>query len=119
MIADAAITGASVHIVHINSMANGKTPEALKMIEGARAHGLDITTEAYPYIAGATRLESSVFNPGWQEQLGITYSDLMWVEYRRTPDGGIVQPLSQARRFSHPLHQYRGDGARRHVRTLS
>ena len=80
MIADAAITGASVHIVHINSMANGKTPEALKMIEGARAHGLDITTEAYPYIAGATRLESSVFNPGWQEQLGITYSDLMWVE---------------------------------------
>jgi N-acyl-D-aspartate/D-glutamate deacylase len=79
MIADAAITGASVHIVHINSMANRKTPEALKMIEGARAHGLDITTEAYPYTAGATMLESSVFNPGWQQQLGITYSDLMWV----------------------------------------
>jgi N-acyl-D-aspartate/D-glutamate deacylase len=79
MIADAAITGASVHIVHINSMANAKTPEALRMIEGARSHGLDITTEAYPYIAGATQLESSVFNPGWQEQLGITYSDLMWV----------------------------------------
>jgi N-acyl-D-aspartate/D-glutamate deacylase len=79
MIADAAITGASVHIVHINSMANAKTPEALQIIKGARAHGLDITTEAYPYTAGATRLESSVFNPGWQEQLGITYSDLMWV----------------------------------------
>lgn len=79
MIADAAITGASVHIVHINSMANAKTPEALKMIEGARAHGIDITTEAYPYIAGYTELESGVFNPGWQKNLGITYSDLMWV----------------------------------------
>jgi N-acyl-D-aspartate/D-glutamate deacylase len=79
MIADAAISGASVHIVHINSMANAKTPEALRMIEGARAHGVDITTEAYPYIAGYTELESGVFNPGWQKNLGITYSDLMWV----------------------------------------
>jgi N-acyl-D-aspartate/D-glutamate deacylase len=79
MISDATITGAPVHIVHINSMAATKTPVALQMIEGAQAHGLDITTEAYPYIAGATRLESNVFNPGWQKQLGITYSDLMWV----------------------------------------
>jgi N-acyl-D-aspartate/D-glutamate deacylase len=79
MIADATITGAPVHIVHINSMAGSKTPEALKMIEGARAHGLDITTEAYPYTAGYTNIESGVFDPGWQKQLNITYSDLMWV----------------------------------------
>jgi N-acyl-D-aspartate/D-glutamate deacylase len=79
MIADAAITGVAVHIVHINSMANAKTPEALRMIEGARAHGVDITTEAYPYIAGYTEIESGVFNPGWQKNLAITYSDLMWV----------------------------------------
>jgi dihydroorotase len=80
MISDAAITGASVHIAHINSMAAKKTPLALEMIEGARAHGVDITTEAYPYTAGATRLESGVFDPGWQHQLDITYSDLMWVD---------------------------------------
>jgi hypothetical protein len=79
MIADAAITGASVHIVHINSMANRLTPIALSMIHGAQAHGVDISTEAYPYIAGATHIESSVFNPGWQQQLGITYHDLQWV----------------------------------------
>jgi hypothetical protein len=79
MIADAAVTGASVHIVHINSMANGLTPLALSMIRGARERHIDITTEAYPYVAGATRLESAVFNPGWQQQLGITYSDLQWV----------------------------------------
>jgi hypothetical protein len=80
MIADSAITGAAVHIVHINSMANKLTPLALQMIHGARTLGLDVTTEAYPYTAGATGIESDVFHPGWQQQLGITYSDLEWVE---------------------------------------
>jgi hypothetical protein len=79
VIADAAVSGASLHIVHINSMAQKKTPEALRMIAGARARGLDVTTEAYPYIAGASRLESALFNPGWQEKLGGSYSDLLWV----------------------------------------
>ena len=49
------------------------------MIEGARARGLDVTTEAYPYIAGSTRLESAMFEPGWQEKLGATFSDILWV----------------------------------------
>jgi hypothetical protein len=79
MIADAAITGASVHIVHINSMSNKLTPLTLAMIHGARERGLDVTTEAYPYIAGATQIESSVFNPGWQQELDIGYGDLQWV----------------------------------------
>jgi N-acyl-D-aspartate/D-glutamate deacylase len=48
VIADAAASGASLHIVHINSMAQKKTPEALRMIEGARARGLDVTTESVP-----------------------------------------------------------------------
>ena len=47
------------------------------MIEGARARGLDVTTEAYPYIAGMTALNSALFNPGWREKLGISYSDLV------------------------------------------
>ena len=40
------------------------------MIEGARARGLDVTTEAYPYIAGMTAINSAVFNPGWQQRHG-------------------------------------------------
>jgi len=79
MIAGAAITGASIHIVHITSMAFAQTGLALEMIEGARRHGLDITTEAYPYTAGQTRLDSAVFDEGWQAKLGITYKDLQWV----------------------------------------
>jgi N-acyl-D-aspartate/D-glutamate deacylase len=79
VIADAAVSGASLHVVHINSMAQRKTLEALRMIEGARARALDVTTEAYPYIAGQSFLESALFDSGWQEKQGATYSDLMWV----------------------------------------
>jgi dihydroorotase len=79
VIANAAAAGIPLHIVHITSMAQAKTPSALRLIEGARARGLDITVEAYPYVAGQTGLESALFDPGWQEKLGATYSDLMWV----------------------------------------
>jgi len=89
VIADAAASGAALHIVHINSMAQRKTAEAFHMIEGARARGLDVTTEAYPYVAASTRLESAVFEPGWQEKQGATYSDLLWV-----PSGERLTPES-------------------------
>ena len=79
MIAGAAITGASIHVVHLTSMALGQTGLALDMISGARGRGLDITTEAYPYTAGQTDLSSAVFDESWQERLGITFRDLQWV----------------------------------------
>jgi dihydroorotase len=79
VLADAAVSGASLHIVHITSMAFRQTPLALQMISGARMHGVDVTTEAYPYTAGMTGLETAVFDPGWQERLGIGYEDLQWV----------------------------------------
>jgi N-acyl-D-aspartate/D-glutamate deacylase len=50
------------------------------MVEGARARGLDVTTEAYPYIAGMTSINSALFNPGWQDKFGIGYGDLMLPE---------------------------------------
>ena len=77
VIGAAAITGAPLHIVHINSTCLRDTLECLSMIAGARARGLDITTEAYPYIAGMTAINSAIFNPGWREKLGIDYSDLV------------------------------------------
>jgi dihydroorotase len=79
MIADAAATGASVHVVHITSMGLRETPLCLEMIRGARARGLDITTEAYPYTAGMTDLGSAIFAEGWQQrQGGIGFGDLQW-----------------------------------------
>ena len=86
VIGAAAITGASLHIVHINSTCLRDSLECLSMVAGARARGLDVTTEAYPYIAGMTAINSALFNPGWREKLGIDYSDLVLPGYWRAPD---------------------------------
>lgn len=78
VIGASAVTGASLHIVHINSSCLRDVFECLAMVEGARARGLDVTTEAYPYIAGMTMINSALFNPGWQEREGgISYGDLV------------------------------------------
>jgi N-acyl-D-aspartate/D-glutamate deacylase len=78
VIGAAAISGAPLHIVHINSSCLRDALQCLSLIEGARARGLDVTTEAYPYIAGMTFINSALFNPGWQEKEGgISYSDLV------------------------------------------
>ena len=79
-IADAAVTGAPLHIVHINSMALGEIALAIEMVQAAQRRGLDITTELYPYTAGSTNIASARFDEGWQEDQGITYEDLQWVE---------------------------------------
>lgn len=100
VIAAAASTGAPLHVVHITSMGMKDTPRLIEMVEGARKRGVDVTTEAYPYPAGSTAIESAVFDPGWQESQDITYKDLQWAKtgerltaetfekYRK--EGGIV-----------------------------
>jgi N-acyl-D-aspartate/D-glutamate deacylase len=76
VIGAAAISGASLHIVHVNSSCGKDGLECISMIAGARARGLDVTTEAYPYIAGMTLINSALFNPGWKEKLGVGYDAL-------------------------------------------
>jgi N-acyl-D-aspartate/D-glutamate deacylase len=80
VIGGAAITGAPLHIVHINSTCLLDSLECISLVEGARARGLDVTTEGYPYIAGMTAVNSALFNPGWREKLGIDYSNLVLPE---------------------------------------
>jgi N-acyl-D-aspartate/D-glutamate deacylase len=79
-LAAAEVTGAPLHVVHISSTGLRSTPQMLATIEGARQHGLDVTTECYPYTAAMTDLGSALFGPGWQQREGITYKDLQWVE---------------------------------------
>ena len=99
-LSNAMLTGAPLHIVHLNSMALGNIELALKMLEDAGAGGYQITSEVYPYTAASTALESAMFDQGWQQRLGISYGDLQWVAtgerltketfetYRK--EGGIV-----------------------------
>ena len=100
VIAVAALTNASLHIVHINSMSLGNIQLSLDMVKDAQNRGFDITTELYPYTAASTGIQSAMFTEGWQHRLGISYDDLQWVatgerlteetfqKYRN--EGGIV-----------------------------
>lgn len=78
VIADAAAAGASLHVVHVTSMGLRDTPLLLELIRGARVRGLDVTTEAYPYTAASTSVQSAVFDRGWQQRLGIGYRDILY-----------------------------------------
>ncbi len=78
VLAAAVVTGAPLHVVHLHSTSVGSTTRHLAMIDGARARGLDVTTECYPYTAGMTDIASGVFDDGWREALGIDYADLRW-----------------------------------------
>jgi len=62
VLTDSAVSGAPVHVVHINRTAGARAPLALRMIEGARARGIDVTTEAYPYTASMTEIASAAYS---------------------------------------------------------
>src|SRR2546428_6361975 len=48
LIADAAATGASFHVVHVTSMGQPDTPLLLPLLRGAPKRRLRVTAEAYP-----------------------------------------------------------------------
>lgn len=75
-IANAAITGACVHIVHINSMAMSSTPRMIKLFHEARDHGVDVSTEIYPWDASTDVIRSVIFDPGWEARWGVSVGDL-------------------------------------------
>ncbi len=61
-IAAARAAHASLHIVHVNSSAGDDIDGFLSEIRAARDAGQDVTTEAYPYGAGMTEIQSALFD---------------------------------------------------------
>jgi N-acyl-D-aspartate/D-glutamate deacylase len=125
VISAAAITGAPLHVVHIQSTGGPATPKLLQMIAEAKSRGLDVTTECYPYIAGMTDIKSAIFDEGWQEVFNIDYKDLQWAatgerltkesfdRYRKT--GGMVAVFSMTEEIvdtaiASPLTMIASDG---------
>ena len=76
VLANAVATGASLHIVHVNSSSLWNIAPILDLIGGVQSRGFDVTTEAYPYTAASTGLASAIFDAGWTENLRIGYGDL-------------------------------------------
>jgi len=131
IIAAAAITGAPLHVVHVQSSGGRSTPRLLQMIDEARTHGLDVTTECYPYTAGMTDIRSAIFDEGWTKLMDIDYHNLQWpatgerltaesfARYRKI--GGLViahtNPEEVVRAaVAHPLTMIASDGFMQHPR---
>jgi N-acyl-D-aspartate/D-glutamate deacylase len=131
VITDAAASGAPLHIVHINSSASAKTAEALRVIEGVRARGLDVTTEAYPYTAGMTEIASARYS-GLENQPPEYFATMLWPptgerltresfeRYRK--QGGFVAQFNNTEEMvrlaiSNPMVMIASDGISEHPRS--
>lgn len=76
-VAAATITGAPLHIVHIQSTGGPDVVYELQMISEARSHGMDVTTEAYPYTMGMTSIQSAIFDHKENEPDSY-FASLLW-----------------------------------------
>jgi dihydroorotase len=77
-IAAAEASGAALHFVHVNSSAGDDLETFLAGIQAARDAGQDVTTEAYPYGAGMTRIESALFDD-WESWPAERFALHQWV----------------------------------------
>ena len=117
--------GAGLHVVHINSSSQDAVGAYLARIDSARAQGLDISTEAYPYTAGSTLIETALFDEGWRERRRMDYGDLQWAATgerlraesfaRYREQGGTVilhfmKPENVATAIAHPTTLVASDG---------
>ncbi|MEO5589971.1 MAG: amidohydrolase family protein, partial [Gemmatimonadaceae bacterium] len=77
VIAATAATGAASHIVHIQSSLGEDTPRGLELVRGARARGLDITAEVYPYTASMSKIEGAD-NDNWKTWSDTKFQRFEW-----------------------------------------
>ncbi len=64
--------GVPVQIAHIKAAGKenwGLMDGALRLIEAARARGVEVTADVYPYTAGSTKMDNLL--PGWMHDGGI------------------------------------------------
>ena len=71
-------TNAPLQVVHINSSSLAETPVMLEMIRDARARGRDVTTEAYPYAAGMTEIQSATIQDVYASASDERLAELEW-----------------------------------------
>ncbi len=73
LIANAAITGAHMHICHINSTSLKDTKSIMEMVDEAFKQNINITVGAYPWGAASTVIGAAMFSgEGWPQRMGST-----------------------------------------------
>lgn len=77
LVGNAALTGAHMHLCHINSVSMRDITETLPVVVGAMKKGFRVSVGAYPYGAAGTTVGAEMFRgEGWQPRMGGTkYSD--------------------------------------------
>jgi len=73
VLALAAETKAPLHVVHINSSGLDETPQMLAMIQAAH-----VTTEAYPYTAGMTEIQSATIQDLYRDAPDKKLAEMEW-----------------------------------------
>jgi dihydroorotase len=71
------ISGAPLHVVHVQSTGGRNTPRVLQMIAEARRHGADVTTEMYPYTASASSIQSALYD-NWETYPDSAFGRFLW-----------------------------------------
>jgi len=73
LIANAAITGAHMHLCHINSTSLKDIHSILKLVDDAFERKINISVGAYPWGAASTVVGAAMFSgDGWRERMGST-----------------------------------------------
>lgn len=72
-------TGAHMHYCHINSTSRRFLERVYHEVERANAAGATVTTEAYPYGAGATGIGATFLDPANLDRIGIRTTDITYV----------------------------------------
>jgi len=87
LISLAAITGTHMHLCHINSTSLKDIARTRALVEEARARGINVTTEAYPYGAASTVVGAAMFTgDGWRKRMGSTAKNFQLGTDRMTED---------------------------------
>jgi N-acyl-D-aspartate/D-glutamate deacylase len=68
---------ASMHVAHINSTAGRDARAWLDAIAEARKQGIDVTSEMYPYTAGASLIQSALYD-GWEKFSDERFAAMQW-----------------------------------------
>ena len=73
LIGNAALTGAHMHICHINSTSLKDIHSTLQLVDEAFEKNINITVGAYPWGAASTVVGAAMFSgDGWRERMGST-----------------------------------------------
>ncbi len=94
--------GVRLQVSHIGSMAGfGQMKEFLERVGRARAQGLDVACDCYPYDAFCTEIGSTTYDEGWMERYGCGYEAVEACEGRYKGQRLTKETFEELRR-EHP-----------------